>query len=419
MDIQTVEITRIKPATYNPRKDLQPGDPEYLKLKKSILEFDMVEPLIWNKRTGNLVGGHQRLKILREMGVKSIEVSVVDLEEVKEKALNLALNKISGEWDYPSLKDLLEELDTGAFDMEITGFDTKEIEELMSQFHEPEPGLTDEDAVPEATEAICRRGDLWQLGNHRLLCGDTTLKADIDTLLAGESARLMVTDPPYGVNYETHGKNPKWRKDGAPLANDGLELPKERKLRISYARGGTKVENDNLEGEQVQFWVDGFKNLPLDGDAYVFCPSGPNNLTLALAVEEAGITQHQWLIWIKHKLVMGRGHYHYRHEHIFYGWKGKSSWRGSRKEDSIFEYTRPDKSPDHPTMKPVALLESLIVSSSRTGQVVLDTFGGSGSTLIACEKLGRRCFMMEIDEHYCDVIIKRWEDYTGKEAVRI
>ncbi len=184
MDIQTIEIGKLKPAAYNPRKDLQPGDPEYEKLRKSITEFDMVEPLVWNKRTGNLVGGHQRLKILKGMDIKSVEVSVVDLSETKEKALNLALNKISGEWDFPRLKDLLEELDTGALDMEVTGFDLKEIEDLMTQFHQPEEGLTDDDAVPEPTESICRKGDLWELGNHRLLCGDATVITDVEKLMA-------------------------------------------------------------------------------------------------------------------------------------------------------------------------------------------------------------------------------------------
>lgn len=169
MDIITIPIEKIKPAKYNPRKDLKPGDKEYEKLKKSLNEFDIVEPLIWNKRTGNLVGGHQRLKILKERGDKEVQVSVVDLDDDKEKALNLALNKISGEWDLPTLKDLLEELDTGAFDIEITGFDSKEIEDLMNQLYTPEEGLTDDDAIPENVETICKKGDLWQLGGY-ILC---------------------------------------------------------------------------------------------------------------------------------------------------------------------------------------------------------------------------------------------------------
>ena len=197
MKVISLKVNEINPSVYNPRRDLQPGDPDYEKLKKSILEFDMVEPLVWNERTDNLVGGHQRLKVLQELGVENVEVSVVDLSEVKEKALNLALNKISGEWDFPRLKDLLEELDTGNFDIEIMGFDDKEIEDLMTQFNVPEEGLTDDDEIPEQVETICKTGDLWQLGNHRLLCGDATKKEDVERLMGGEKADMTITSPPY------------------------------------------------------------------------------------------------------------------------------------------------------------------------------------------------------------------------------
>ena len=203
MIIEKINIKKINPAKYNPRKDLEPGDSEYDKLKKSIAEFDLVEPLIWNKRTGNLVGGHQRLKILQEMGAIEVDVSVVDLSEVKEKALNLALNKIQGDWDLPKLKDLLQELDTGELDMEITGFDSKEIEELMTQFHVAKEGLTDDDEIPDKVETICKLGDLWQLGNHRLLCGDATRKEDVERLMNGEKADMVFTDSPYGINLNT------------------------------------------------------------------------------------------------------------------------------------------------------------------------------------------------------------------------
>jgi ParB-like chromosome segregation protein Spo0J len=169
MEIKTIPISKINPVDYNPRKDLQPSDPEYKKLKKSLTEFDCIEPLVWNEKTGNLVGGHQRLKVLKEMGRAEVEVSIVRLDDAKEKALNLALNKISGEWDLPRLKDLLEEINTGAFDIEITGFDDKEIEELMTQFHVPGEGLTDDDAIPEQVEPTCKTGDLWQLGGY-IIC---------------------------------------------------------------------------------------------------------------------------------------------------------------------------------------------------------------------------------------------------------
>jgi len=168
MDIQTLEINKINPAAYNPRLDLKPGDPDYEKLKKSIAEFDMVEPLIWNKKTGNLVGGHQRLKILKDRGDTQVEVSVVNLDETKEKALNLALNKISGDWDFPKLKDLLQELDTGDLDMEITGFDLKEIEDLMTQFHPTEADLPTLLSVPDF-EGEDTRGDYLLLA-----CSDRT-----------------------------------------------------------------------------------------------------------------------------------------------------------------------------------------------------------------------------------------------------
>ncbi|MCK5236311.1 MAG: DNA modification methylase [Deltaproteobacteria bacterium] len=395
MDIQTVEIDRIKPATYNPRKDLQPGDPEYVKLKKSILEFDMVEPLVWNKQTGNLVGGHQRLKILKEMGVKSIEVSVVDLDEVKEKALNLALNKISGEWDYPSLKDLLEELDTGAFDIEITGFDTKEIEELMTQFHEPEPGLTDDDAVPEPTQLICRRGDLWQLGNHRLLCGDATVKTDVDRLMGGEKADMVFTDPPYGIDLDTDWSTVK---------------PKKQKGKIDFNKVGGGGFYDKIIGDAKPFDAafilaafDYCKEIFLWGADY-YCKQLPVGA---------------WLIWDKKESESADEIFGSCFEVLWSRQKHKrymirKQWSG------IFGLASQDtKKRVHPTQKPIEVLVWVLGKYSKLSGKIVDLFGGSGSTLIACEKLGRRCYMMEIDEHYCDVIIKRWEDYTGKEAVCI
>ena len=204
MIFETIPIEKIKPAVYNPRRDLKPDDPEYKKLAKSMKEFDLVEPLVWNKRSGNLVGGHQRLKVLKDMGKTEVEVSVVDLSDSKEKALNLALNKISGEWDNVALKNLLEELDSGILpDIEITGFDDKEIEDLMTQFHVPGEGLTDDDAIPEQVETVCKKGDLWKLGEHRLLCGDSTVITDVERLMGGEKADMVFTDPPYGIDLDT------------------------------------------------------------------------------------------------------------------------------------------------------------------------------------------------------------------------
>ena len=397
MDIQTISLSKINPAAYNPRRDLAPGDPEYEKLAKSMAEFDLVEPLVWNKRTGNLVGGHQRLKILKAQGKTETEVSVVDLPDKKEKALNLALNKISGEWDYMRLKDLLQELDTGEFDIEITGFDDKEIEDLMTQFHVPGEGLTDDDAIPEKVETVCKAGQLWRLGEHRLLCGDATRKANVERLMAGEKADCVWTDPPYGVHYGEKVAGMPYRKRS--IIND--DLPAE--LLETFLRDClTNMAEVTREG----------------GPIYVACPAGTLLPTSIAAFVGSGFDYHWQLVWVKDSLVLSRADYHFRHENILYGWKPGAAhyFTGDRTQDSIYEVPRPKKSDEHLTMKPVLLIEGMLNNSSMINQIVLDPFGGSGSTLIACEKLGRKCRMMEIDEHYCDVIITRWQDFTGKKA---
>ncbi len=402
MAIQTLKISKIKPAAYNPRKDLKPGDADYEKLKKSILEFDMVEPLVYNSRSGNLVGGHQRLKIMKELGYKEVEVSVVDLDDAREKALNLALNKISGEWDYPALKDLLEELNTGAMDMEITGFDMKEIEDLMTQFHVPEEGLTEDDAVPEATESISRQGDLWSLGNHRLLCGDATIVTDVRRLMGGEKADMVFTDPPYGVDY-----------DGTHLSSGTY-----------FGKGKRKAER--LDGDTTDIYTDALpliNSILADKSAIYLCFAGARGKEVYNAVAGSDWEIRSLLIWNKNHAQFGSmgSHYKQKHEPILYcHQKGKSSkWNGATNEVTVWDIDRQSKNEYHLTQKPVALSERATENSSSVGDIVADLFGGSGSTLIACEKLGRRCFMMEIDEHYCDVIIKRWEEFTGKQAVRI
>jgi len=396
MDIQTLEINEINPAVYNPRKDLKPGDPDYEKLKKSITEFDMVEPLVWNKRTGNLVGGHQRLKILKAMDIKAVEVSVVDLDDANEKALNLALNKISGEWDLPRLKDLLQELDTGDFDMEITGFDLKEIEDLMSQFHVPEEGLTDDDDVPEPTESITCKGDLWQLGNHRLLCGDATVITDVEKLMGGEKADMVFTDPPYGVNYE-----------GGHFHSGDVNIRRKR---------------EKLAGDTIDLYGDVLPVLVMfvDGPCYIwFASSVGKPVYDAIISNDCEI--HAMIIWNKTNATYAamNAQYKQHHEPCMYFKPKKSTlrWCGSTTECTVWDIKRDSRNDLHPTQKPVALAERAI--GNHEVKSVLDLFGGSGSTLIACEKLGRRCFMLEIDEHYNDVIIARWQNFTGKQAVRI
>jgi DNA modification methylase len=394
--IETIPISKIKAAPYNPRKDLKPSDPEYLKLAKSLKEFDLVEPLIWNKRSGNLVGGHQRLKVLKDIGQTEVEVSVVDLSDTKEKALNIALNKISGEWDLPLLKDLLQEIDTGDFDIEVTGFDSKEIEDLVNQLHQPEEGLTDDDAIPENVETVCKKGDLWKLGEHRLLCGDATVITDVEKLMQGEKADMVFTDPPYGMNLDT---------DYTKLRPDT-----EASRRFQKAKGKTTNKNyspvigDEKEwdfnnvlpidcNEQFWFGADWYRRTLPKGGSFIVWDKRTNDDGSNLDEMFGSCFE---LCWSKqrHKREIARIKY--------------ASLFGTEREDV--------KKRLHPTQKPVLLCQWFLDKFSKQDNTVIDIFGGSGSTLIACEKLDRKCRMMEIDEHYCDVIIKRFEDFTGQKA---
>ena len=398
MEIKKIQTDKLSPARYNPRKDLQPGDPEYEKLKRSMQEFGYVEPIVWNKRTGNIIGGHQRLKVLIDMGMQEVDCVVVDLDEAKEKALNLALNKIQGDWDMPKLKDILQELDTGEFDLELTGFDMGEIEDLIAQLHVPEEIVEDE--VPEPPEEpITKPGDLWILGRHRLLCGDATDKATVEKLMGGKKADMVFTDPPYNVAYGD-SSNPRY---------------------TAHVSGKHRlIENDKQTTDQ---WVEFNKALAsiftivCKGDIYVWGAPGPDGMRQRLTFIDSGIHWSATIIWKKDRLVLAAGKYQRMYEPCFYGWVKKSSFVADRKQVEVWEVKRPTSSELHPTMKPIELCGHGIENSSKSGHIVLDLFGGSGSTLIACVQLNRTCYMMEIDPAYCDVIVKRWENFTGQKAV--
>ncbi|MFX3618714.1 MAG: site-specific DNA-methyltransferase [Sporolactobacillus sp.] len=398
MIIKKIPISSINPALYNPRLDLKPGDPEYEKLKRSIQEFGYVDPLIWNKQTGNLIGGHQRLKILESEGEKEVEVSVVDLDDQKEKALNIALNKISGEWDMPKLKDLLEELDDGEFDLELTGFDLQEVEDLMTQFSadDESPGAEEDDFdvdenIPD--DPVTKRGDIWKIGRHRLMCGDSINQNDVEQLMNGERADLLITDPPYNIDYE--GKT-------------------KEKL---------KIQNDKQDSSSFRkFLADAFQSadeVMKNGAAFYIWHAGTEGFNFIGACQDVGWVIREVLIWVKNTLVMGRQDYQWQHEPCLYGWKDGAShfWNSDRKQTTVLEFDKPQRSNLHPTMKPVALFDYQIKNSTKKGNNVLDLFGGSGTTLIACEQNERNAFLMELDERYCDVIIKRWEEFTGEKAV--
>ncbi len=388
MQIKKKKLTDLIPADYNPRKDLQPGDAEYEKLKRSIETFGYVEPIIWNKQTGRIVGGHQRLKVMQDLGYQEIECVIIDIDESKEKALNVALNKISGSWDEDKLMSLITDLEASYFDVSLTGFDIAELDELFKD--SLTDGIEDDnfDVEEELKKpAMSKLGDVWTLGKHRLLVGDSTKIESYERLMKDKQANLVVTDPPYNVDYE-----------GA----------------------AGKIKNDKMENQAFyEFLLVAFtqmeKVMTNEASIYVF-HADTEGFNFRRAFQEAGFYLSGTCIWKKESLVLGRSPYQWQHEPILFGWKkkGKHLWYSGRKETTIWEYDKPKRNTDHPTMKPIPLLSYPIMNSSTSNAIVLDPFGGSGSTLMACEQTNRICYTIELDEKFADVIIKRYIELIGK-----
>lgn len=387
MIIEKKNTADLLPADYNPRKDLKPGDAEYEKLKRSIEQFGYVEPVIWNQTTGRVVGGHQRLKVLMDMGMTEVDCVVVAMDEEKEKALNIALNKISGDWDKDKLALLIADLQGTDFDVSLTGFEPAEIDALFKDTLKD--GIKDDDFDVGAElekPTMTKPGDVWTLGRHRLICGDSTKAETFDLLMGSTKANLVITDPPYNVNYEG---------------------------------SAGKIKNDNMADEAFyNFLLDAYTQMHSamadDASIYVF-HADTEGLNFRRAFADAGFYLSGCCIWKKQSLVLGRSPYQWQHEPCLYGWKknGKHQWYTGRKETTIWEFDKPKKNGDHPTMKPIPLLAYPIMNSSMSNSVVLDPFGGSGSTLIACEQTDRICYTVELDEKFCDVIVKRYIEQVG------
>lgn len=394
---------RIKEHLVVPARELRPNPrnyrthpPEQRAAMEAVLEeIGYTDELkVVRERGGGymIIDGHMRSELDPEA---LVPVAVLDLkpEEADKMLASFDVITSMAERDDAGWAALLASLEANS----------EEFNDLLSSWRNEEgigspgtKGLTDPDALPPEVPTRAKRGDLWIMGPHRVLCGDSAIVGDVERLMAGERGALMVTDPPYGVAYGTGAKNLHWEAaDDRPIANDDLGVG------------------------QSAFWTAAFRHWPLAGAAYIFSPSGPTMCALSAAIEAAGIEQHQWIVWVKQQFVLGRGHYHYRHEHLFYGWpKGApSGWNGSRTEDSVWEADRPMRSPEHPTMKPVALCTRAIENSSAPGDIVLEPFLGSGTTLIAAEQTGRRCYAMELEPRYVDVAIRRWEEFTGHDAV--
>ncbi len=387
MNIQKVPVSRLKPAKYNPRKDLKPGDPAYEKIKRSMDDFGYVDPIIWNEVTGNIVGGHQRFKVLKAEGAQEIMCVVVHIENPDdEKALNVVLNKATGDWEPVALADLLAELQTNGYDLDSTGFDAAEVDELLSNVHNKDVEEDDFDIDAElAKPCFSQPGDIWHLGRHTVICGDSTLSGTYDALLNGTPVNLVCTDPPYLIHLESTAG---------------------------------KITNDDLNDKDgYEFLLRAFRCfhevMAPDASIYVFYATAKARV-FHDAYEDAGFKVGAGLVWKKDRLVLTRTDWKYNHEPIIWGWRkdGRHRWYGDQKQTTVFEFNRIKNAKEdgygHPSSKPVPLIAYLIEQCTQTNGIVLDGFLGSASTLVACEQLGRTCFGIELEPKFVDVAVMRF-----------
>jgi len=436
LQIEMWPLERLTPYARNARTH---SDAQVAQIAASIVEFGFTNPILVGG-DGTIIAGHGRLMAARRLELAEVPVVVLDhLSDAQRRALVIADNKIAENagWDEDLLKAELAALKLEAFDLEVIGFSGDELAALLDDLdgeETPPPSLGDPDFVPEPPKAnpVTRRGDIWLLGPHRLMCGDSTSREDVETLCAGALVDACWTDPPYNVNYEG---------------------------------SAGKIQNDNMEASEFRRFLcaafsAGFGSMRAGAPIYV-AHADTEGLNFRAAFRDAGFKLSGCLVWVKPSLVLGRSDYQWRHEPILYGWKpgAAHSWYGGRNKTTVIEAARPPframadgsvqvdvggevyvirgesmtvesyegsliwhekpaKNADHPTMKPVGIISEQLGNSTRAGDTVLDLFGGSGSTLIACHKDGRIARLMELDEKFCDVIVNRWQTYTSLEARR-
>ena len=457
IDMEVVSLEKINPVPWNPRKNLKPGDPEYEKIKRSLKEFGYVDPLVVNRRNWNLVGGHQRLKIMKAEGMKEARVSMVDLDEQKEALLNIALNRIRGRDDVPKLKSLIFELEGIGVDVTVAGLDLEEIAQLLNRDHEP---TTKDDLVPDPpAEARAALGDVWELGEHRLFVGDATKPESYAALdLQTHSPAMIFTAPPNGVSYNTKSGELEVIEDEEKRDDELLKM-----LTLAFK-----------EAEKVA----------MTNAAFYIWHASITREDFGRALKAAGLMERQYLIWAKQSTGLGHSDYSWAHEPCFYASKqgSRPAFYGDRAQPTVLRATLTKgvetattlgsgvvlldgrggsilvttKLPKakkirkirlegdqaaylqieggmgsdvwevakaqnykHPTQKPVELAVRSIQNSSKPGEVVLDMFCGSGTTVIAAEKTARRAFVFELDPRYADVIIARWEAFTNRKADKV
>jgi DNA modification methylase len=364
---------------------------------KSIAEFGFTNPLLIDENN-TIIAGHGRLDAAISFNIEQVPCIVLKgLSDEQRAALVIADNKIAlnAGWDLDVLKGELFMLEQANFDLSLTGFSG---DELASMLFQEKEGLCDEDEIPETTESITVHGDIWLLGNHRLVCGDSTLQSDVDKLLNGQSPNTMITDPPYGVSYEAD-----WRAKAKNVKKTARE------------------ENSKLQNDDQADWFDAY--LLFTGSvAYVWHASAFTDVVMD-GLRRSGFDIKQQIIWNKNVHALSRSDYHWKHEPCWYAVKkgAERNWKGGRTQMTVWEVPSiacdKDKTP-HPTQKPVELFIRSIVHHTNEGEYVYDPFAGSGTLMVACEKTGRRALMMELDPKYCDVIIQRYEKFTGQKAIR-
>ncbi len=422
MSFEKIKITDIIPAPYNPRTI---SETEKQKLQNSLSTFGLVDPIVINLKNNHIIGGHQRYDAILSNAIKDDEYkgelnlirlgdigwvfTETDLKlesEEDEKALNIALNKIDGEWDISKLEEIFIELDSVNFDLNLTGFDTGELEELKINLETN--NLTTDDIIEddyieetdEELEITVKKGDIYQLGQHRLMCGDSTNKKDLEKLMDNHKSDMVFTDPPYlmGFTGNVHA-------DGSKSFN---------------SKHGA-IKNDKMSREDGdQFILKIFQNiLRYNRGAYYVCFYRLGLDYIFRALDQLDNQYKALIIWNKGNHTLSNSDYMSRYEPIVYGWFDEHNFYGDRSNFDIWDIPRTSKNTLHPTMKPIALVSKAILNSSRPDDIVLDLFGGSGSTLIACEQLQRRCYTMELDPKYATVIINRWEEFTGNTAVKL
>lgn len=393
---QKIEMLQTEHLVAYSKNSRTHSDDQVKQIASSMREFGFTNPILIDEN-GGIIAGHGRVMAAKHIGLPHCPcLRLPHLTDAQKRAYVIADNKLAlnAGWDNEILSLELADLKTLEFDLGLTGFSDVELNELLALNDATPEGNTDEDAVPEAPEQpITVLGDVWSLGKHRLMCGDSTSADAVSKLCFEGGVDMWITDPPYNVDYTGKGK-------------DAL-----------------KIQNDSMSNDQFRIFLKdcyaAANSVMRPGAVFYIWHSDVEGFNFRGAAADIGWQIRQCLIWVKQTIVIGRQDYHWKHEPCLYGWKAGAAhfWASDRKQSTVLNFDRPSKSQMHPTMKPINLIEYQVKNNSKAGDVVLDSFGGSGSTLIACEKTGRINRSMELDPKYCDVIIKRWQEFTGKEAV--